>query len=247
MKTRIAIAGFTIRRTTTNIVVRFLNARLRRRQQTVVFFANAHFVTTCEPLRVEIEKSRDLIVLNDGVVMDIAALLLFGTRFPENLCGTDFVPALLSRLDRESRLFLLGGRPDVAKTAAEVLGRFSPVRIAGYADGYSIWDDGAGILGQINRAKPDILLVALGNPLQEDWVLRNRADLEVPLILSVGALLDFAAGHTPRAPRVLRALRLEWLYRLALEPRRLTGRYTIGIVKFLAAAFLGRAGRRDGE
>ena len=247
MRTRITIAGFTIRRTTTNIVVRFLNTRLRRRQQTVVFFANAHFVTTCEPLRVEIEKSRDLIVLNDGVAIDVAALLLSGARFPENLCGTDFVPTLLSRLDQDSRLFLLGGRPDVAKTAAEVFGRFSRVRIAGYADGYSIWDDEAGILGQINRARPDILLVALGNPLQEDWVLRNRADLEVPLILSVGALLDFTAGHTPRAPRVLLTLRLEWLYRLALEPRRLAGRYTIGIVTFLAAALFGGAGRRDDE
>ena len=78
--------------------------------------------------------------------------------------------------------------------------------------------------------------VIWGNPIQEEWILDNRDAINVPLIISVGALFDFVSGHTPRAPKVLRIVRLEWAHRLALEPRRLIGRYTIGIARFLAAA-----------
>ena len=203
-----------------------------------MFFANANFVTSCQHLRLTITKSPDLILLNDGFAVDLAALLRFGAHFPENLNGTDFTPEFLSRLDQEAGVFLLGGRPSAVKAAAEVLGRLSHVRIAGYADGYSIWDNEVSVVRRINHAQSDILLVAFGNPLQEKWILHNRANLNVPVILAVGGLFDFVSGCRPRAPQVLRTLRLEWAYRLALEPRRLVSRYTIGIARFFAAAFI---------
>lgn len=236
MPTRCKIAGFMIRRTTTRIAVRFLIRQWRHRRRTIVFFANANFVTQCGHLRQTIAESSDVILLNDGLALNLAALLRSGAGFPENLNGTDFTPAFLSRLDPGARVFLLGGRPGVAQAAAEAIHRFSQVYIAGHADGYSIWEDEAGVIQQINRAKPDILLVALGNPLQEEWILRNRTSLQVPLILAVGAWFDFISGHTPRAPHMLRRLRLEWAYRLMREPRRLTGRYTVGILRFFSMA-----------
>lgn len=234
MRTRCKIAGFIIRRTTTHIAVRFLIRQWRHRRRTIVFFANANFVTQCGHLRNTIAESSDVILLNDGLALDLAALLRCGSRFPENLNGTDFTPALLSRLERGTRVFLLGGRPGVAQATAEAIHRFSEVDIAGHADGYSIWDDEAAVTRQINGVKPDILVVALGNPLQEEWILRNRTSLQVPLILAVGAWFDFISGHAPRAPQILRRLRLEWAYRLMREPRRLTYRYTLGMLRFFS-------------
>jgi beta-1,4-glucosyltransferase len=209
-----------------------------------LFFANANFINNCAHLRSEITNSQDVILLNDGIAVDVAALLRFRTRFPENMNGTDFTPALLSRLDRQARLFLLGGRPAAVEAAAHALGCFPRVGIAGYVDGYSIWQDEADLIEQINGTYPDILLVAFGNPRQEEWILRNRSALDVPLILAVGALFDFVSGQIPRAPRILRTLRLEWFYRLIVEPRRLVGRYTIGIVIFFATALFGHGNSR---
>jgi beta-1,4-glucosyltransferase len=106
-------------------------------------------------------------------------------------------------------------------------------------DGYSMWQDEAAVNQEINNAKPDILLVALGNPLQEEWILRHRTSLQIPLIFAIGALLEFLSGSIPRAPQILRRLRLEWAFRLAREPRRLVGRYTIGMLKFFGMAVFG--------
>lgn len=239
IRTRSKIAGFVIRRTTTRVVVRFLNRQWRQRRRSIVFFANANFVTQCGHLRRAIADSPEIIVLNDGFALDVAALLRRGTRFPENLNGTDFTPALLSRLDRKARVFLLGGHPDVVQATAETFGRLPQVDVCGHVDGYSIWHDEAAVNQKIEDATPDILLVALGNPLQEEWILRNRSSLQVPLILAVGALFDFVSGNIPRAPQILRSLRLEWAYRLMREPRRLVGRYTIGTLRFFGMAIFG--------
>lgn len=184
-------------------------------------------------------KTPDLLVLNDGVAIDLASFLRFGAFFPDNLNGTDFTWTLLSRLDRDANIFLLGSRHDVVESAAKVFGRLPHVRVVGYADGYTIWADEAAVVRRVQQSAPDILLVGLGNPIQEEWMLRNRNVLEAPLMVSVGALFDFVSGSKPRAPKVLRVMRLEWAHRLALEPRRLLARYTLGIGRFFAAVLGG--------
>ena len=71
----------------------------------------------------------------------------------------------------------------------------------------------------------DLLFVALGQPKGERWISSHHRDLGVPVSVQVGASLDFAAGRVSRAPHILQRTGLEWVYRLALEPRRLTRRY----------------------
>jgi beta-1,4-glucosyltransferase len=237
--TQTTIAGFAIRRTTGSAAFRFLEQRWRDRRRAIVFFANANFVIQCAPLRQTIAESPEILLLNDGVALDIAALLRRGIRFPENLNGTDFTPAFLGALDRTARVYLLGGRPGVAQSAAEALTRYPHVEVCGQMDGYSIWKDEAAVIREINAARPDVLLVALGNPRQEEWILRHREALEVPLIFAVGALFDFLSGTAPRAPQLVRRVRLEWAYRLAHEPRRLFRRYTIDTLKFFGMAIFG--------
>jgi beta-1,4-glucosyltransferase len=243
MSKRRDIAGFMVRRTKKDIAIRFLNKRLHNRRRTIVFFANANFINRCQHLRQVISKSPDVFLLNDGLALDIASFFRFGAFFPENLNGTDFTWSLLSRVDQERRVYLLGGRPGVVEAVAKVFDGISRVRIAGFTDGYSIWDDEPGVIEQIKKAEPDILLIAFGNPLQEEWALRNRDAIDVPVIMAVGGLFNFISGHTRRAPKFLRVVRLEWAHRLALEPRRLVGRYTVGIVQFFVLA-LRHSGKR---
>ena len=222
------------------VVTRFILQKLHRRQRLIVLYANANLITVSWHLRKDISQSPEIIVLNDGVALDLAAIFKYGTRFPDNLNGTDFTPVFLSNLNVDSRVFLLGGRPGVAEKAAQALSSFPKAEVCGCLDGYSIWEDEAATIGTINQARPDILLVALGNPRQEEWILRHRQALAVPLIFGVGALLDFLSGSVPRAPMLLRRLKLEWAYRLSLEPRRLVGRYTIGIMRFFWMVLLNR-------
>ncbi len=238
MSERRDIAGFPVLNTTAESITKLLHDRLNSRTPTVVVFANANLITQCGHLRAEIAESDDVVVLNDGIALDAASVLRFGSRFRENLNGTDFTPALLRSLDRPARVFLLGSEPATVERAADILGKIDNVAICGWLDGFSIWDDEAATVARIRDVQPDILLVAMGNPRQENWIFRHRASLGVPLIMGVGALFEFVAGTKPRAPRIMRSLRLEWLHRMALEPRRLAGRYTIGIAHFFATVLL---------
>ena len=101
------------------------------------------------------------------------------------------------------------------------------------SDGYFDRADPALILKRIEAARIDLLLVAMGTPLQEKWVDRHLTADHARVVISVGALLDFVSGRVTRAPRWVRHLRLEWLFRLWLEPNRLWRRYVLGIPVFL--------------
>ena len=243
MPRRRDIAGFSVCDTTSPVFLRFLNRRLARQQPTVVLFANANFVVRCAHLRPRLAAHPKLTLLSDGIALDVAAWLLAGGRFRENMNGTDFTPRLLTGLAEKRRVFLLGADADTVRTAARNLDRLPNVEIAGFLDGFSIWKEEDVAVSRIRDAAPDILLVAMGNPLQEEWILRHEGQLGIPLIMGVGALFDFIAGSKKRAPSLVRSMRLEWAYRLSLEPRRLFGRYTMGIARFFFAVLARRVGR----
>jgi N-acetylglucosaminyldiphosphoundecaprenol N-acetyl-beta-D-mannosaminyltransferase len=119
------------------------------------------------------------------------------------------------------RLFLLGAAPGVAERAAATLcGRYPQLLIAGCYAGSPHPEDDAHVCALVAAAQPDVLLVAYGHPAQELWIARNQPKLHVPLALGVGGVLDYLAGVVPRAPRWVRRLGLEWLYRLVRQPWR---------------------------
>jgi exopolysaccharide biosynthesis WecB/TagA/CpsF family protein len=89
------------------------------------------------------------------------------------------------------------------------------------------------ICADVSDARPDLLLVAMGNPLQEKFIVEHRERLNACVAIGVGALFDFMSGSVARAPKAFRVLKLEWLYRMLQEPRRLFGRYMIGGPRFL--------------
>lgn len=160
------------------------------------------------------------LVLADGIGIIKAASIL-GTPLKDRVPGIDFAQAMFARLAQTGgTVFLFGARPGVAQLAAEKLSeRFAGLRIVGTNDGY--FDDDAPIIEKINSAKPDFLLVCLGAPKQEKWMLENRASLDVGLMAGLGGSLDVFSGTVRRAPEAWRKMGLEWLYRLLKEPRRI--------------------------
>ncbi|MBK5926134.1 UDP-phosphate galactose phosphotransferase [Rhodobaculum claviforme] len=173
-------------------------------------------------------------VLPDGIGVEQAARMN-GVEIAANLNGTDFVPQLLRGAAARGRsVFLFGAAPGVAAAAAARLVRDIPtLRIAGHRDGFDGAADTDAAIADINASGADILLVALGVPAQDVWLDRHADRLHPGLTLGVGALFDFLGGQVVRAPAPVRRARLEWLWRLAQEPRRLAGRYLLGNLAFL--------------
>lgn len=214
----------------------FFEAAAQRERARSLFFVNAHTLNLAwghAAFRSVLNRA-DL-VLNDGIGLELYGKLA-ASEFTYNFNGTDLFPRLFeeTRSHRPLRVFLLGAAPGRAELAArQVEQRFSHVSIVGARDGFAGLD---GAVQAIARTSPDLLLVGMGNPRQEMWIDEQRQDLECGVAAGIGALLDFLSGAIPRAPERVRRLRLEWAYRLVLEPRRLSSRYLKGNPLFLARA-----------
>jgi N-acetylglucosaminyldiphosphoundecaprenol N-acetyl-beta-D-mannosaminyltransferase len=173
------------------------------------------------------------IVLADGMPLVLASRLL-GVGLKERLAGADLLPEL-GRLSakRGYRIFLLGAEEESsAGTAANLQRKFPGVSICGrFCPEYRPLEamDHEEILSRIEKAKPDILLVAFGNPKQEKWLAMHRHRLKVPVCIGVGGSFDFMSGRVPRAPMWMQRLSLEWLYRMIQDPSRLAKRYAVDL------------------
>ncbi|HEV3138052.1 MAG TPA: WecB/TagA/CpsF family glycosyltransferase [Pirellulales bacterium] len=171
------------------------------------------------------------LVLADGAPL-VAAARLLGRPLPCRVPGSDLAPALFeAAADRGGlRVFLLGAGPGVAeRAAANIASRWSTVEVVGtYSPPLGFERDAEeneSILAKIAAVKPDVLIVGFGAPKEELWIVAHRARIEAAVTLCLGATIDFLAGKQQRAPRWMRRAGLEWLHRVASEPRRLAGRY----------------------
>lgn len=227
----IAVGGFPIIRSDNSTMVEVLKARMAQ-GQTALFFANTNFVVQCQAMK-DVMKKSDTLIVNDGIGLDIATWLVHRKTFIENLNGTDFTPRFLQAIQSDARVFLFGGKPGIAQRAADALTRNHKIQVVGVRNGYQDAQNTAQLIADINQSGANVILVAMGNPYQEQWIIHHRAQLSAQVLIGVGALLDFLAGDKPRAPALIQRLRLEWLYRLCLEPSRLLKRYTIDIAVFL--------------
>jgi N-acetylglucosaminyldiphosphoundecaprenol N-acetyl-beta-D-mannosaminyltransferase len=160
-------------------------------------------------------------------------------RMVERVCGPDFMPALFDRSRELGRThYLYGGADGVAlRLADRMRERFPGVAIVGLetppfrALSPEEEDD---LVGRINAANPDYVWCGLGTPKQYLWISRLRDRIRAAALLAVGAAFDYHAGVRPRAPRAIQRAGLEWLFRLASEPRRLGRRYTVANARFIA-------------
>jgi N-acetylglucosaminyldiphosphoundecaprenol N-acetyl-beta-D-mannosaminyltransferase len=192
------------------------------------------------------------LILVDGMPLLLAAKIL-RRGVPERVPGSDLVPALFAAVSgsgirensdspqhgsgiRENsdglrlRVFLLGAGRGVAERAAERIHTiWCGVEVVGcYSPPLGFEKDTAeneAILARVAAANTDLVVVGLGAPKQELWVAAHRDRIAAPAALCVGATIDFLAGEKARAPVWMRRVGLEWLHRMASEPRRLARRY----------------------
>jgi N-acetylglucosaminyldiphosphoundecaprenol N-acetyl-beta-D-mannosaminyltransferase len=215
---------------------------VRRREPGLVLNVNAHGLNLCyeDPRLRDFLNGAD-VVFCDGAGVMLAARIL-GRRIPARITYADWVWQLAAFVESEGfSLYFLGARPGVAQAAASRLKESYPgLEIVGVHHGY--FDRSEAVVEEINAAAPDILLVGLGMPLQEYWLMENWHKLDVGVALTGGGVFDYVSGRLRRGPRLLTGSGLEWLARLLVEPRRLWRRYLVGNPLYLLRVVRQRLG-----
>ena len=203
---------------------------VRDRRPTFAVTANLNYAMLCaQHARLKEFTRKAALVLCDGMP------ILWRSKcnknpLPERVTGSDLIYRLAERSAKTKlRLYLYGAAEGVAATAACELTRLYPgCKIVGVQCPPFRATSDAEVqmqIAHIQQAKPDVLLVALGQPKGEYWIEDNLQRLNVPLSIQVGASFDFVAGNAQRAPKLWQTLGCEWLYRMLKDPKRLAPRY----------------------
>jgi N-acetylglucosaminyldiphosphoundecaprenol N-acetyl-beta-D-mannosaminyltransferase len=164
----------------------------------------------------------------DGQPLVTASRLFSKKPLPERVSTTDLYPLVADMAQRSGASFyLLGGSEEVNRAAFDATKRATPnLKIVGRSHGYLQGAQLAAKLDEINALAPDILWLAMGVPLEQQFVDAHRRRLRnVKMIKTSGGLFDFIAGAKRRAPEWMQNAGLEWAFRMGLEPRRLALRY----------------------
>jgi len=198
MSQTLSLFGLPLLNTDRTTAVRHL---LGRRGKTTAAFLNAHCVNTAakDPQYQRALRAAD-VVLPDGAGISLAAKLT-GRKLRENLNGTDLcLPLCREAAARGLSIYLLGAAPGVAAEAANNLIRKVPgLRVSGTQDGFFDQETSDAVIAKINASSADIVMVAMGVPLQDVWLYQRRKSINAQLVMGVGALFDFTAGRVARA------------------------------------------------
>jgi N-acetylglucosaminyldiphosphoundecaprenol N-acetyl-beta-D-mannosaminyltransferase len=179
------------------------------------FYANAHYTHI------------------DGMPLVLLGKLLgFPLKHEQRVTYADWIWSLMAQAELNNwRVFYIGSKPGVAESGAAILrSKFPDLQIAtshGYIDTHQDSLENLAALKAINSYEPHILMVGMGMPRQEYWILDNFDRIQANAILPSGACIDYVAGVIPTPPRWMGRFGLEWLYRLLSEPKRLWRRYLI--------------------
>lgn len=212
--------------------------RTGKAHHVLVTNANKFWLMRRDPRLKGIAERADLILPERAIAVCSA---LVGRRLKGDVAGVAFAKELLPYCEKRGySIYFLGAAAEVLQSMLETVHREYPgLKVAGYHHGYFIKDKNDAVLDDIRRKRPDVLLVAMGSPLQEYWI-RESLDLErlsVPVSVGVGGSFVVIAGLKKDAPRWVRKSGFEWLFRLTQDPRNYWKRYA-RVVPFLMIAVL---------
>ena len=219
---RVDVLGVQVDRVSMNEALSIIEKYIEKRHPQLIVTANAEMVMSAQRNAV----FRDImnkagLVLPDGAGV-VWASRVYGTPVPERVAGYDTVQKLLAlSANKGYKIFCLGASPGIAAAAIdEAKKKYPELQCVGVQDGYFDNAIEAELISKIAAVKPDILLCALGSPRQEEWIFANMATLNVPVSIGVGGTFDVMAGKVKRAPLWMQKAGLEWLFRLAQQPKR---------------------------
>lgn len=198
-----------------------IHSRILEENKTFIVTVNPEIITYAQSdsLYEKILKTANYII-PDGVGIILASRIM-RRSLEERLAGFDLMERLLSISNQEKySIYLLGTKPQyINNTALNIKEKYPNVQVVGYHHGY-FQEEEQEIINEIKRKKPDIIFVGLGFPKQEKWIAKNLSHFHKGIFIGVGGSLNVWAGVAKRAPKIWRALNLEWLYRLIKEPSR---------------------------
>lgn len=224
MKIRTDILGVQIDRLNKQELHSKIRDRLKAQSLIRIFTPNPEIILRArkEERLKDIINSADILV-PDGIGVVIASRIL-SDPLPERLPGIEVGEFLLYLANKLSfSVFLLGGAHRVADNAAKMIkDKFPDINICGTHHGYFSSAEANEVLKYVRSKEPDIIFVCMGSPRQEEWIWKNAGDIpSLKVAIGLGGSLDVWSGKLKRAPRLLRALCLEWLWRIILEPKRI--------------------------
>jgi N-acetylglucosaminyldiphosphoundecaprenol N-acetyl-beta-D-mannosaminyltransferase len=228
-------------------VLGFMDAAIREDRQAVILHVNAFAANLGARhgwLREAFRDAQMVFCDGDGIRWACRMLRL---PVPPKVTYARWLPLVAAWAEEHGHsLYFLGGRPGVAAQAARnFVERHPRLRIAGTHHGYfaKSGPESEAVVAGIGEARPDVLLVCFGMPVQEQWVVANAPQLSAHVVLTGGAALDYAAGIAVPTPPWMVRMELEWLFRLWMEPRRLFTRYVVGNPEFVARVLAEKARR----
>lgn len=196
---------------------------LDENKQRMVFTPNPEIIMEAQKdaLLMKILNKADLVV-PDGIGV-VWASKYTTNKLKERVAGYDLVQNLFSEMPKLNKtVYFLGGGSETVKLAEKKMAnKYKGLKIVGTHDGYFDEEEQIILIEQINKLKPDLLLVGLGAPKQEKWIYNNKDKLNVKVCIGVGGSFDGMAGKVKRAPKIFRRLGLEWFYRLISQPTRI--------------------------
>lgn len=169
------------------------------------------------------------LIYSDGIGVVWAGHFLRGASL-HKVTGREWIAHFASLAQEQGwRIYILAGQPGIARQARQNLEHRHPgICITGVADGYFVEKSAAQVLDEIAQQRPQVLLVGMGVPRQEEWLIRHAEHLDVPVCWAVGALFDYVAGAERPVPAWMERLGLEWLWRMLIDPRGKWKRYLLG-------------------
>jgi N-acetylglucosaminyldiphosphoundecaprenol N-acetyl-beta-D-mannosaminyltransferase len=239
---RVDFLGMPFHRLTIAQTLEWMEARVRTRVPSMVFCPNVALLVWARKDRElrGIYESCDLLPV-DGMGIYYASKLT-RQRFPEACSGLLLMFELLKQADVKGyRIFLLGARANVLEQAVRnIRARYPGAVVAGCHHGFFTEKEASAVARQVSESGADFLFVAMSSPLKERFVSRYLREMNVPVALGVGGAVDIIAGVRRLAPHWVRRAGMEWVFRLAQEPRRMWRRYLF--TNFLFGILVAREG-----
>ena len=204
---------------------------LKNKEKKFIITVNPEIMMNDDDVVQKMLNDKNVSLVPDGISIVKAARNL-GIDIKERITGVDLADELLNIANNcHYSLYLLGAKKDVVKTLAQKIESDYPnINLLGFQDGYG--NDKDKDMEKIIKLKPDIVLIALGVPMQEKLIYKHFNKAKKGIFIGVGGTFDCLSGSKKRAPKIFIKLNLEWLYRLIKEPSRLK-RFWQNNIKFM--------------
>jgi N-acetylglucosaminyldiphosphoundecaprenol N-acetyl-beta-D-mannosaminyltransferase len=230
----IEVLGVVCHAMTAQQIVRFIDIGVNSGNKTILANHNLHsvYLFHCDAQMRSFYDQVDYTHIDGMPILAWAGLLGYSVKKSHRTTSLDWIDELLKlATDNAYKVFFLGSKPGVGKRAADKLRKRHPnLKIQsrhGYFKTDAASDENKEVVRQINAYQPDIVLVGMGMPRQEKWILQNVKQVNTHVFIPVGALMDYIAGTKKIPPRWMGRMGLEWLHRLVHEPARMYKRYLL--------------------